>query len=237
MNKIKRLYINLTNKCNRKCPFCFMWSGPDNNQFLSDLSFWKIVEQQNNQATIYEVQLGGGEPTLHTKLLEFVEYLCLQPLVHRIIIDTNGVILDNILPQLANLSKQYQKNITLKISVNYYLIEQDPTYLNKLQNWAKKYPNSDWWTLCLSIRHRVPISLDGEWLKQFQDNNYYNCAHNFHSIEYTGRAKQNKLNNTVLSQDIAPKNCLPIVYACDGSCFDNDFTERMNYEESLSNDR
>ena len=134
MNKIKRLYINLTNKCNRKCPFCFMWSGPDNNQFLSDLSFWKIIEQQNNQAAIYEVQLGGGEPTLHTKLLEFIEYLCLQPLVHRIIIDTNGVILDKILPQLTNLSKQYKKNIMLKISVNYYLIEQDPTYLKRIQN-------------------------------------------------------------------------------------------------------
>ena len=43
---IKRLYINLTNKCNRECPFCCAFSKPNNNTFLNFNQFQSIIMRQ-----------------------------------------------------------------------------------------------------------------------------------------------------------------------------------------------
>lgn len=129
LNMIKRLYINLTNKCNRKCPFCFMWSGPHNNIFIEEPIFKNII----NTAKFTEIRLGGGEPTLHPQFLDFVEF-CLQSTeVTKVIVDTNGVILDNYIQSLFNLSQQYQKSVIVSISVNYSLIEQNPKHLDNIK--------------------------------------------------------------------------------------------------------
>ena len=126
---IKRLYINLTNKCNRKCPFCFMWSGPRNNIFIKEKTFQNII----TSASMAEIRLGGGEPTLHPQFLDFVEF-CLQSAeVTKVIVDTNGVILDNYIQFLFNLSQQYHKPIVVSISVNYSLIEQNPNHLDNIK--------------------------------------------------------------------------------------------------------
>ncbi len=214
-----------------------MWSGPQNNKYLSKEAFNKIIldaDERFNES--YQIQLGGGEPTLHPQLLEFVEFSCNQPLIQSIVIDTNGVVLDNLLPSLFRLSQTYQKRIVLKVSINYYLIEQNPTYLNQIQNWIEDYPKSDLWLICLSIRVRTPQSLDALWLEKLRSFRYFNCAYNYHTIECTGRADKNKLLGTVYSHAITPRNCEPIVYACDGKCFGRDFDARMNYEKTLSID-
>ena len=235
--KMKRLYINLTNKCNRKCPFCFMWSGPNNNIFMDQNTYKNIITGYNIDNEQFDIQLGGGEPLLHPQFFDYVDFACTQPLIKTVIIDTNGVILDDYIKTLFRLSQKYHKTIILKISVNYSLIEQDPSYLQKLQKWSKNYPNSDFWILCLSIRHRTPQSLDEPWLDELINNNYYGYAHNFHPIEFTGRAKQNKVKGTVLSGDIDPKGCISCVYACDGTYFATDFDARMDYEKTLSNEQ
>lgn len=214
-----------------------MWSGPQNSRYLSENSFNKIILDANERFNEpYQIQLGGGEPTLHPQLLDFVRFGCTQPSIQTVIIDTNGVVLDNLLPTLFNLSQTYQKRIVLKVSINYFLLEQNPTYLNQVQGWAEKYPKSDLWLICLSIRVRTPQSLDASWLDKLKKFQYFNCAYNYHTIECTGRADKNKVLGTVYSHTIVPRNCEPIVYACDGKCFDSDFDARMNYEKILSID-
>lgn len=211
-----------------------MWSGPKNDRFLSSDEFVTIVDNAEKGS---EVQIGGGEPTLHPKLIEFVEYCCAALQIDKIIIDTNGVELDSLLPTLFELAQKYDKPMILKISVNYFLLQQNPKYLQMLQKWSKKYPISTTWTICLSIRLRTPQIVDNEWLNVLYDANFYGFEHNLHTIEYTGRAKQNKVQGTVLTHDIRPHTCNPLVYACDGTYFGADFDARMDYENTLSNDQ
>lgn len=234
---IKRLYINLTNKCNRRCPFCFMWSGPANNTFIDDMHIWGIIAEHNDLGEPYEVQLGGGEPLLHPQFLGFVEYCLAQPQITTVKIDTNGVVLDDYLDALYNLAHTYNKQIVLKISVNYSLVAADANYLNKLKKWLPAYPNDNVWLMTLSIRHRTPEDMDKSWLDVLRQNDFFGYPHNYFTIEYTGRAQRLKVGGTVLSKDIAPSKCVPYVYASDGTYFGKDFDARKDYEEKLSNDK
>lgn len=116
-----------------------MWSGPKNDRFLSLDDFVTIVDNAEKGS---EVQIGGGEPTLHPQLTQFVEYCCAASQIDKVIIDTNGVELDGLLPALFGLAQKHNKPMILKISVNYFLLQQNPKYLQMLQKWSKKYPNS-----------------------------------------------------------------------------------------------
>lgn len=83
----------------------------------------------------------------------------------------------------------------------------------------------------------MPQTADEEWLNILRDANFYGFKYNLHTIEYTRRAKQNKVQGTVLSRNIRPRTCNPEVYACDGTYFSADFDARMDYEKTLSNDQ
>ena len=73
-NELKKVYIELTLKCNLNCKTCFRrnWETP-----LVDMSLEtakKIHEDLKSFAHVDEVVFGGiGEPTIHPKFLEFVD--------------------------------------------------------------------------------------------------------------------------------------------------------------------
>ena len=64
------MYIKLTNKCTMECAHCCFADGPRGTQFMSRETFNKAlalaVEAEQN------ITLGGGEPTLHPLLFEFI---------------------------------------------------------------------------------------------------------------------------------------------------------------------
>ena len=63
--------IELTNKCNIKCRFCYNDSTCNNNSFLKDpIEVLKGLKSSKVQA----IELTGGEPFLHPKFLEIVNY-------------------------------------------------------------------------------------------------------------------------------------------------------------------
>ena len=62
MKKGKRLYINITNKCNVECPFCCMYSNPSNNRFMSFDTFKRIVDETENYISF------RGYPTIAKSL-------------------------------------------------------------------------------------------------------------------------------------------------------------------------
>ena len=66
----KRLYINLTNKCNTECPFCCMYSNERNSRFITFEQYKKIIDSTKQS---FELQLEGGEPLLHPKIFDIIK--------------------------------------------------------------------------------------------------------------------------------------------------------------------
>ena len=95
MDEIKdgmRLYINITNYCNLKCPFCCMYSSPKNiYAFMNFETFKQIIDTHKTYDPL-EVQLEGGEPTTMVEdgFFLFVTYALEQPNVDKLIICSNG---------------------------------------------------------------------------------------------------------------------------------------------------
>ena len=66
------IYVELTNKCNRNCPYCYNDSG-NKTQFIDTNDFYKIIDEckENN---ISQITLSGGEPFLHPNIMDFIKY-------------------------------------------------------------------------------------------------------------------------------------------------------------------
>lgn len=155
---IKRLYINLTNKCNRECPFCCAFSKPDNNTFLNFNQFQSIINYHNDLKEPYEVELEGGEPLLHPQFTDIINFLTQQKLLQTLIVISNGVLIDKYIEFLYTASQK--KKIVMKFSVNYYLLNRDPNLFVQLEQRIQQYPITQQWVMCLSIRYRTPKKLD-----------------------------------------------------------------------------
>ena len=101
---MNRLYFNLTNKCNEKCEFCCMYSEPHKNTFLNFDTYKEIIDSKKED---FELQLEGGEPLLHKDLYLFMEYARSTNRCKKIIILTNGILLDKHLTRLVDFHQYY----------------------------------------------------------------------------------------------------------------------------------
>lgn len=91
--KLKFIYLSITNKCNYKCKYC-----PRNNEVdrISELPYNKIkeyIEERCKNNKINGVVLSGGEPTMHKEFFEILEYLNSKKLYVTIL--SNGSMLCN----------------------------------------------------------------------------------------------------------------------------------------------
>jgi len=94
------LDISITNKCTRSCTFCYMNSSPVGNQFISLSDFHLILKQCKS---VYQIALGGGEPTIHPQFEEILRTIKEE---YNIVPNytTNG---DNLTPSIVAASKKY----------------------------------------------------------------------------------------------------------------------------------
>jgi len=63
--------VKLTDACPFGCDFCYMDSRPEGKH--AELSDVLLVAERLAEAQVFEVALGGGEPTLHPDFLEIVD--------------------------------------------------------------------------------------------------------------------------------------------------------------------
>lgn len=106
--------VKLAERCNLNCPYCYMYSGPDQSwrnrpRFMSDLHTRQLVERltehlaANPESTI-DINFHGGEPLLfrrerwHALLSGLTERLPAGRV--RMAVQTNGVLLDEAWLQL-----------------------------------------------------------------------------------------------------------------------------------------
>jgi hypothetical protein len=120
-----RIYVALTNHCNRSCPWCSTCSSPAGRTFLPLAAFRELLPRAGR----FQLQLEGGEPTLHPRLGEMVDLARAQPGCDRVIVCTNGVALPRQIPRLRAWVAGLGAPLTLKLSVNHHLLDHDPGLL------------------------------------------------------------------------------------------------------------
>lgn len=108
---LRTLYIELTNLCNAKCPFC---SNPYRTNTNLDISFLKKVLSELD-GVIDKVTLTGGEPLLYPHLEELFEILD-NSNIQFYALTTNGYFLSKQLEIINNSKLKY-----VNISRHHYL--------------------------------------------------------------------------------------------------------------------
>lgn len=123
-----RVYVAVTTACNRACPWCDTASRPGKRTWLGRAAFERLLPPEGT----FELQLEGGEPTLHPDLGWMVARARATGRCARVVVCTNGVLLpwrdDATLDAwLVRLGAP----LTVKLSVNHHLLEADPRLVER----------------------------------------------------------------------------------------------------------
>jgi hypothetical protein len=116
-----RVYVALTNSCNRACPWCSTCSSPLGNTWLTVERFQASLPTEGP----FEVQLEGGEPTIHPQFWQFVRVARADPRCTRLVLCTNGVVVPRGRAELGSWIARLGTPITLKLSLNHHLLDHD----------------------------------------------------------------------------------------------------------------
>jgi MoaA/NifB/PqqE/SkfB family radical SAM enzyme len=117
-----RVYFALTNHCNRACPWCSTCSSPAGGTWLSLADYVARFPA----AGPFQVQLEGGEPTLHPQFWDFVRLAREQPRCTHLVLCTNGVVLPRRREKLRVWLERLGTPLTVKLSINHHLLDNDP---------------------------------------------------------------------------------------------------------------
>jgi organic radical activating enzyme len=224
MKKGKRLYINITNRCNTNCPFCCMYSGTNNNKDMNFEIYKKIID---DCTTDFELQLEGGEPLLHPNLYLFMEYAISKVSCKKIIILTNGILLEDELRRLADFSTYHHIEVELKISINYWLIQEYQDHTDRIKRYIFDIKYIPTMKITCNVRLRKE---DGLLRKKIEEDRLLNEHSNIFYLQSYGRLNASeKYEKPVIVQNIEEWS----VYAVDGTDFKTDLIGRSEYEHML----
>jgi uncharacterized radical SAM superfamily Fe-S cluster-containing enzyme len=82
--------LEITANCNLECPMCFASSAPGLKHLSYDDCLRAIDHLVAAEGQPELLQLSGGEPTIHPRFLDILDYACGQP-IDMVMINTNGV--------------------------------------------------------------------------------------------------------------------------------------------------
>jgi len=116
-----RIYAALTNHCNRACPWCSTWSSPAGACWIT---LERLAPNLPDEGC-FDVQLEGGEPTLHPDFWRIVGWLRQQPRCRKLILCTNGAVLPRDASRLHAWLARLGAPLLVKLSINHHLLEHD----------------------------------------------------------------------------------------------------------------
>jgi hypothetical protein len=189
-----RLYVAVTNKCNRACPFCSVYSSPSGTTFITLEQVLANVPRKG----AYQVQLEGGEPFLHPGIEGMAARFSRDERCTRIIISTNGTLfpfkvsngaIDKEASRLALRSffSRFPAHMTLKVSVNHHLLEHDPLLFEKAA-FLQECTAGTGIDLVFNLRRRNdPACGRDEALERAIDEHGLRCATNSFFLQRYGR--------------------------------------------------
>ncbi|MHA1409350.1 MAG: tungsten cofactor oxidoreductase radical SAM maturase [Candidatus Odinarchaeia archaeon] len=100
---LRKVYVEITNKCNLNCKMCVRKSWSDSLSEMSFKTYSKLIEQLQEVSSIKEFVFGGlGEPTFHPKFSEMVKLIKQKLPGVKLILTTNGTKLDELKDIITN---------------------------------------------------------------------------------------------------------------------------------------
>jgi len=113
--------VEITSRCDLDCPICIASAGKD--QDLSENEFETILKSlAQSEKQIDVLNISGGEPLLHPKLLALIDAALARPEIIRVSISTNGLYLlhdEKMVQQLA------ERNVVISLQFDGF---NDNTY-------------------------------------------------------------------------------------------------------------
>lgn len=100
-----RVELELTEKCNLKCKFCYNSQNP----LVSDRIF-EIIERLH-EMRVLEVVLTGGEPLSHPAFLDILKKSC--EYFDKVMVQTNGTLIDGDMAKILKSRGVYGVNVSL----------------------------------------------------------------------------------------------------------------------------
>lgn len=121
LNRPLSAIVNITNKCNQKCEFCYI-DPQYSNDLNHELSFDELLDicEKLVKARVYTINFLGGEPLARLdELLQLVEFVNERAPWCHCTFATNGTYNGGISAKQAKLLSKC-KNLSIRVSVNGY---------------------------------------------------------------------------------------------------------------------
>lgn len=114
-NPFNYIAINLTNRCNTYCKYCFQSARKQDKDYLNYENVRSILEYVESKADGKKIlHLTGGEPTMNPDFFRILSYAADNDFIVRI--QTNGISWDTMGTDALKLLKN--KNVSVKISLD-----------------------------------------------------------------------------------------------------------------------
>lgn len=150
----KELLIELTDKCPFNCIYCSSNSDIKKDHFIDPVNFFKIIRQAKH-SKIDIIQLSGGEPFLHPKIEEFIEFILEQGFLLEIYTCGNLKKNGKFIPIPKRILEKYENNNLLTLRFNFQTINR--RNFQKLTNTNKGFYN-----LITSIKYTNKYNIKSE---------------------------------------------------------------------------
>lgn len=122
-DQFRTMHVYLTNKCNLRCPHCYMFSGKANDNELATGEVQKLCEEYKKHGGV-RVSFSGGEPLMRKDLPDIVEFAAKVGLLVRIY--SNGSLWNESL--VAKLARHID---SVQISIDGFSEESNMTIRGK----------------------------------------------------------------------------------------------------------
>lgn len=141
MKKFKQIYIEITNKCNLRCPFCPNEKLEKKEMSLSDFELIISYVKKYTDVVCLHIQ---GEPLIHSSFKDIVRICYENGLM--INLTTNGTLVNKLVDIFSSYKNFKKINISLQALVNYRkdsrdsYIENIDYFLNVKSRFFKEIP-------------------------------------------------------------------------------------------------
>lgn len=200
-----------------------MFSSKSKNTFLSFDRFKEVIDSCNNE---FELQLEGGEPLLHPNLFLFLEYARYTNKCSKIIITTNGIILDKLINKLVEFTASSKIKMLIKHSINFHLEKINSNIYKKCRNFytATEFVDN------FDVRFNVRVESDNDpIISKLKEFKIYDQSDIYQFQSYGRYLGKSNYSKPVIVQNIDEW----YIYSSDGICFNQDLVARSNHEEII----
>lgn len=164
---MKRFYFALTNDCTHSCAYCSCFSRPGKKTYMDFNVYTEYVDSTHENI---EVQFEGGEPLIHPRFYDMVDYAIGTDRCDKVILTTNSseIPFGGEEKWMKFIIDNPNTQFVLKPSINYDLYKNQNNLFPKMSNiliLSKNIPN-----LTILFNVRLDKTENDEFIKNTLDS-------------------------------------------------------------------